>query len=404
MWDARTVLHGFQANSSIRAGIWAKPPSHFLQPTWLNPTGCLLGAPAAMAALSLPWRHSGDSSGVEKALIDSADSTHQTEMETWKERVQTMKRLLIAFFACAIFAACPAFSQSNGMNIVFIPKSSDQDFWVFMREGVDKAVREVGNISLTWRGPSYNDDTDAQISILKAYSRPGVDAIIIVPTDRVRLQEPIRKAAALGIKIVVVDSAVDGNGYQSFITTDNYDAGTLAAKRLSEVLHAQGKVVVFRTVAGSASTEERARGFVEYLKKTSPGMVIVADQYGGGSRGKALHSATRLLGATPRIDGIFAVNESAIDGMLRALRAAGRAGKVKLVGFDATDFLVEGLKNREIDGLVVQDPRQMGYLAIKAAIAAINNVPGTKKTIFTGTAMVTPENYQNQEIKTLLAP
>lgn len=315
-----------------------------------------------------------------------------------------MKRLLIAFLVCTVFSACPAFSQGNGVNIVFIPKSSDQDFWVFMREGVDKAIREAGNVSLTWRGPSYNDDTDAQINILKAYTRPGVDAIVIVPTDRVLLQEPISKAAALGIKIVVVDSAVDGNDYQSFITTDNYDAGTLAAKRISEVLNARGNVVVFRTVAGSASTEERARGFREYLKKNSPKMVIVADQYGGGSRGKALHSATRLLAVTPRIDGIFAVNESAIDGMLRAVRAAGLAGKIKLVGFDATDFLIEGLRNREIDGLVVQDPRQMGYLAIKAAIAAVSNAPGTKKTIFTGTAMVTPENYQNQEIKTLLAP
>jgi ribose transport system substrate-binding protein len=315
-----------------------------------------------------------------------------------------MKRLLIIFLVGAIFSACPAFSQSNGVSVVFIPKSSDQDFWVFMREGVDKAIREAGNVSLTWRGPSYNDDTDAQINILKAYSRPGVDAIIIVPTDRVRLREPISKAAALGIKIVVVDSAVDGNDYQAFITTDNYDAGTLAAKRLSELLNAQGNVVVFRTVAGSASTEERAKGFIEYIKKTSPKMVIVADQYGGGSRGKALHGASRLLAGTPRIDGVFAVNESASDGMLRALRAAGLAGKVKLVGFDATDFLIDGLRNRDVNGLVVQDPRQMGYLAIKAAIAAINNVPVTKKTIFTGTAMVTPENYQNQEIKTLLAP
>ncbi|MBP6655305.1 MAG: substrate-binding domain-containing protein [Propionivibrio sp.] len=323
-----------------------------------------------------------------------------------------MKRLFLIFLACvalsasssASLAASPAVSPNKNLNVVFIPKSSDQDYWVFMRDGVDKGIREAGNVSLTWRGPSYNDDTDSQINILRAYTRPGIDAIIIAPTDRARLLEPVKKAAALGIKIIVVDSAVDGNAHQNFITTDNYVAGALAAKHMSDLLNAQGNVVVFRTVEGSASTDDRARGFVDYLKKTSPKMVIVADSYGGGSRGKALHSAAKLLESTPDIDGIFAVNESSIDGMLRALRTAGRAGKIKLIGFDSTDFLIEGMEKREVNGLVVQNPRQMGYLAIKAAIAAINNASGAEKNLFTEATMVTPENYRDREIKALLVP
>lgn len=315
-----------------------------------------------------------------------------------------MKKYLLLVFLSLVFMLPLAQSKDEDLNIVFIPKSSDQDFWTFMRQGVEEGIRERGNISLTWRGPSYNDDTDAQIKILQEYTRPGIDAIIIAPTDRVRLANPVRKAATLGIKVIVVDSAIDGSDYRSFITTDNYSAGKLAAKQLSALLGARGNILVFRTVAGSASTDDRAKGFIDQLKSSSPTMTIIADEYGGGSRGKALHSANKILESIHNIDGLFAVNESASDGMLRALRSAGLAGKVRFIGFDSTPFLLEGLEKQEIDGLIVQNPRQMGYLGIKAAIAAVDESPVKDRTIFTNTTMVTRENYKKPDIQKLLIP
>lgn len=315
----------------------------------------------------------------------------------------SIKKSLLALLVCLFFIVQPTTAKEKSMNIVFIPKSSDQIFWDIMRTGVNEALSEIGNISLTWRGPAYNDDTDAQIRILQIYTRPGIDAIVIAPTDRQRLVEPIKKAADQGIKVIVVDSAFNGTSYQNFITTDNYASGQLAAKHLAESLHKQGNVVVFRIVAGSASTDDRAQGFINYIHEHAPSIKIVADIYGGGSRGKARHSADELLKRLPDIDGIFAVNESSTDGVLRALRNAGRAQKTKLVGFDSSDFLFDGLEKHDVDALVVQDPRQMGYLSIKAAVAAINNASIKDKTIFTPAKLVTLENHQTPEIRKLIS-
>jgi ribose transport system substrate-binding protein len=324
-----------------------------------------------------------------------------------------MNKRLLMMFACMMMVFAPALAKDKDINVVFIPKSSDQTFWTFMRQGVEKAIQEIGNVTLTWRGPAYNDDTDSQIKILGVYTRPDVDAIIIVPTDRTRLVAPVNKAVAMGIKVIVVDSALDSNLVRNFITTDNYAAGRLAAERLSTLLNGQGKVLLFRTVAGSASTDDRANGFIDYLKTNSPKITIAADEYGGGSKGKAYHKAVDLQSVLQQVDGIFAVNESASEGMLRALREAGMAGKKKFIGFDATDFLLDGLEKQEIDGLIVQDPRQMGYLGLKAAVAAVKNTPVTalKKnaspndtTIYTEAKMVTLENYRKPEIQMLLVP
>ncbi|TXH64726.1 MAG: LacI family transcriptional regulator [Tolumonas sp.] len=314
------------------------------------------------------------------------------------------KNLLTAlFFLQFLFFSDSSYTKN--MNIVFIPKSSDQVFWDIMRSGVNDGLREFDTIDLTWRGPSYNDDTDAQIKILKAYTHPGVDAIIIAPTDKQQLVEPVKKAAAQGIKIIIVDSAFNGSVQQNYISTDNYLSGQLAAKRMAATLNNAGNVVIFRIVKDSASTESRAQGFIDHLQKNSPDIKIIGDIYAGGSRGKVLYNASDYLtkiSSTHHIDGIFAVNESATDGVLRASRNMGIAGKVKLVGFDYTDYLVQGLENKDVDSLIIQDPRRMGYLSIKAAVEAIKNTPIKEKIIFTETKLVTKDNYKTPEIITLM--
>jgi len=288
------------------------------------------------------------------------------------------------------------------LHLVFIPKASDQIFWDVMRAGVDKAVQEDGHIRLTWRGPTHNDDVDSQIKILQLYSKPGVEAILVAATDRTRLAEPVRRAVAQGIPVVAIDSGLDGSQHSNFVTSNNYAGGQLAAKSLAEALNNKGRVVVLRTVAGSASTDDRAKGFQDYMKANAPAITVVADVYGGGSTGKARQNAVQLINVNQPLDGVFTVNETATDGMLRALRDIGQAGKLQFIGFDATDFLMDGLKKQEIRGLVIQNPAQMGYRGIQAAAAAARGQPIKEKVIFTDTTLVTLSNYQNPDIQKMM--
>lgn len=315
-----------------------------------------------------------------------------------------MKKWPFVLLLCVIcLGGWPPAAFCKELNIVFIPKSRDQDFGTFMRQGVDTAMAEDGAVHLTWRGPAHNDDIDSQIDILRLYSRADIDAIIIVPTDRVRLMDPVRKAAALGVKIVVVDSALGGAWHTNFVGTDNHAAGRLAAERMVALLNGQGTVLVMRTVSGSGLTDDRANGFVNYLAKNAPRITVV-DEYGGGTRGKVSRAGVAALAKYPRLDAVFAVNESASDGMLRALRQTGQAGKTRLIGFDTSEFLLEGLRKREIHGLVLQNPRQMGYRGMKAAIAAARGAPVKERDIVTDAIMVSLENHLKPEIQSLLVP
>jgi ribose transport system substrate-binding protein len=103
------------------------------------------------------------------------------------------------------------------------------------------------------------------------------------------------------------------------------------------------------------------------------------------------------------VDGIFCPNESTTFGMLLALRKAGAAGKVKFIGFDSSAKLVEGLRQGHIDGLVLQNPFNMGYLAVKTMTRHIRGEK-VEPRIDTGARLVTRENLDTPDVKELVAP
>jgi ribose transport system substrate-binding protein len=89
--------------------------------------------------------------------------------------------------------------------------------------------------------------------------------------------------------------------------------------------------------------------------------------------------------------------------MLLALQDIGRAGKIRLVGFDAGQTLVEALRAGQLDGLVVQNPMRMGYLGVKTMVDHLNGRP-VERRVDTGVTLVTPQNLDAPDVKELLNP
>lgn len=307
------------------------------------------------------------------------------------------------FFALLLAFGGSGLLWGKDTTLVVIPKSEDQDYWKFVRRGVERAIAEVGHVRLVWRGPAYNDDTAEQIKIVQRYTSGDTDAILLCPTDRDQLVPAVKAAAEKGIPVVVFDSALSGSFHQGFVATNNREAGKLAARALVSDLGTAGRVLILRTTQGSDSTDQRAEGFREELKLEAPGMAVVADVWGGGSAGKDYHSARDLLTAWPQPTAIFTVNESATLGMIQALEERGWAGKVPLWGFDASGPLLAALDRGEVRGLVVQDPDAMGYQATKMALDLLGgNRP--RETRWTDAILVTRANRNEPPIQKLLVP
>jgi ribose transport system substrate-binding protein len=173
---------------------------------------------------------------------------------------------------------------------------------------------------------------------------------------------------------------------------------------MGKLLGGKGKVLMLRYQEGSASTEAREQGFLDAIKAGFPGITVISsDQHAGPTRDTAKRVSENVLNRHTDIQGIFCVNESSAAGMLLALQDLGRAGKVKFIGFDAHPVFVEAMKKGEMHGFVLQNPFEMGYLAVKTAVQHLQGQQ-VAPVIDTGVQVVTTENVDTPEITRVLQP
>jgi len=246
-----------------------------------------------------------------------------------------------------------------------IPKATAHLFFVSVHEGVDRAAKEF-NLDVIWNGPSDETDHTRQIQIVDSMIAQSVAGIAISATDERALVAPLERASLAGIPIVIFDSAVAVDNYISFIATDNFGAGCLAARNLAQLVAGKGDVAMIQQKPGGASTGLREQGFEETLAKQAPDVKIVARQFSMGDRAKARAVAENILTAQPNLAGIFASSEASSIGTIQALRSRHLGGRCKLITFDDSDMHREALKEGTIDLMLVQDPSRLGYEAVKA--------------------------------------
>jgi ribose transport system substrate-binding protein len=301
--------------------------------------------------------------------------------------------VLLAFAA----AGC---SRQPSRVIGVVPKGSSHVFWQTVHAGAIKAGGETG-YEIEWNAPAQEGDRSRQIAIVEAMINQRVSGIALAPNDRSALSAVVERATASGIPVMIFDSGIDTPKRLGYVGTDNREGGRVAARRLAAALDGKGKVAVISDNPGSASTTERDEGFMEVMR-ASPGVRVLEVQFCEASRAKARTISENLLAAHSDLAGIFADHENAIAGAVLALKARDLRG-VKLVGFDASEPLVQDLREGWIDALAVQNPFRMGYDAVRSIAAKLAGgmVPAS---IDTGVALVRREDLGRPEIHDLLFP
>jgi len=314
--------------------------------------------------------------------------------------------LLFAAAGCGPSGSPPGGSApaaAKPVTIAVIPKGMTHEFWKSIHAGAARAAGDLG-VTILWKGPQKEDDRAQQITVVEDVISRGVSGIVLAPLDDRALVRPVRDAVAEKIPVLIIDSGLQGGGFLSFVATDNFRGGVLAARRLGELLGGRGRIFLVRYQEGSASTAERERGFLETIAREFPAVAFLArDQYAGPTTESAYQLGENLLGRFPDVEGVFCPNESSTFGMLRALQESRLAGKVKFVGFDASPKLVQGLRDGHIHGLVLQNPVKMGYLGVSLLVRALRGETIPDR-VDTGATLATRENMEGAEIRALLSP
>jgi ribose transport system substrate-binding protein len=295
------------------------------------------------------------------------------------------------------------------LTIAVVPKGTTHEFWRAIHAGAVQAAQELSasgdSVKIIWKGPLREDDREQQVQVVEGFTSQGVSGIVLAPLDNRALVRPVEEAKGAGVPTVIIDSGLESDQIVSFVATDNYKGGELCAERLGTLLGGKGKVLLLRYQEGSASTTEREKGFTDKIKSAYPGITLVSsDQYAGATRETAKRASENLLNRFGNeLAGIFTPNESSTDGMLLALQDIDKAGKIRLVGFDASQTLLDAMRAHKLDGVAVQDPIKMGYLGVKTMVAHLKKQP-VEKRIDTGVSLVTPETLDLPATQELVHP
>ncbi|MBC7773061.1 MAG: substrate-binding domain-containing protein [Pyrinomonadaceae bacterium] len=330
-----------------------------------------------------------------------------------------MRRLILPVFLCGLLAFSTSCSERPTtvkkaplpggnkdplrLRLAVIPKGTTHVFWKSVERGAKKAGEDL-DIDIVWKGPITENDAAGQIQVVQQFTADGVSGIVLAPLDHQALVNPVKAAREKNIHVVIFDSALDGEAgkdFATFVATNNRQAGKLGGQHLAELLGGKGNVVLLRYLAGSASTDEREKGFLDAIAQNKEMKVLVDNKYAGATGEEAKTQALNLLDQIKEAQGVFCPNESSTFGMLIALRQSNLIGKVKLVGFDASPPLIEALRNGEIAALVVQDPTGMGYKAVQALADSIRGVK-LEPIMDTGAVLVTKQNIETEQVKKLL--
>jgi ABC-type sugar transport system substrate-binding protein len=122
-------------------------------------------------------------------------------------------------------------------RIAVIPKGTTHEFWKSVHAGAARAAKEAGNVEIFWKGPLHENDAEGQINVVQEFITKKVDGLVLAPLDSQALVAAVTDAKLQGIPTVIFDSGLaDESIIVSYVATDNYHGGALAAHRLAEVL------------------------------------------------------------------------------------------------------------------------------------------------------------------------
>lgn len=292
-----------------------------------------------------------------------------------------MKRsLIVILIVAATFANCSkheppsATSGAQSFTVAVIPQGSTHEFWKSIHAGALKAAEDLAKqhtgVKVIWQAPLREDDREQQVQIVESLTTQHVSGIVLAPFDKNALVRPVEEATRAGIPVVVIDSALESKDPISFVASDNHHGGELAGEEMARLLGGKGKVLLLRYQEGVFSTEQREKGFTDAIAKHPGIQLISSNQYAGATRDTGKSAAENLLNRYgSEIDGLFTPNESSTAGALLALEDAGKAGKIKFIGFDSSDIFTQAMHAGKLNGVVVQNPFRMGELGVKTLIA-----------------------------------
>jgi ribose transport system substrate-binding protein len=270
-------------------------------------------------------------------------------------------------------------------RVALVLKTLNNPFFIDMQRGAEEAARRL-DVDLIVQAAERETDVEKQMQIIENLIQARVGALAVTPSGSREIVPAIGKANEAGIPVVIVDTRLDRSTAEvaavrtvSFVGSDNYRGGQLIGEYLVKASGGKATAAILEGIPGHDTGDQRVKGFRDALKAT-PGVRVVASQTANWERDQGFTVFQNMLQANPAIDTVFACNDMMALGAIEAIAAAGKAGRIRVLGFDAVEDARKAIAAGTMAATVAQFPDEMGRVAVEAAVKAIKGEPVAAET------------------------
>jgi ribose transport system substrate-binding protein len=292
-------------------------------------------------------------------------------------------RLLAVSLMAALGTLAPlqsSFADAQKPKVALVMKSLANEFFLTMEDGAKAyQIEHSADFDLVSNGIKDESDTANQIRIVEQMIVSKVDALVIAPADSKALVPVIKKAMDAGIKVVNIDNQLDPDVLKSkklqvpFVGPDNRKGAKLVGDYLAQQLKAGDQVGIIEGVPTTTNAQMRTAGFRDAMDAAQ--MKIVSVQSGNWEIDKGNAVASAMLNEYPDLKALLAGNDSMALGAVSAVRAAGKAGKVQVVGYDNINAIKPMLKDGRVLATADQFAARQAVFGIETALKLVRGEP-----------------------------
>jgi ribose transport system substrate-binding protein len=310
-----------------------------------------------------------------------------------------MKKYLLATSILAgLGFVAPAMAQTKP-TISVIVKDTTSVYWQTVLAGARKAGQDLG-VDVAALGAQT--DVPGQIDLLKKAADSHPTAIVIAPVQSAALGRPIEEAAKLVKIIVAIDSTANTKALTSSVTTDELQAGRVAADTLAAAItktyaDTEGDVAII-----TASPDASVAGFREQVGKKYRALNVLPDKVAESQAANGASVIKDLVADDRDLRGVFVSDAILAEGASQVIY--NKSGdSIQYVVLGADDKLLKSVQDGTVAALLVRDPFRIGYEGVKTALAATKGetVP---PTIDIGMSVITKANMNSARSQQLLNP
>ena len=288
---------------------------------------------------------------------------------------------LITVFALPVHAA-------DKPVVGLVMKSLANEFFKTMEEGARKFAAEDGTFELIPVGMNSETDIDTQVAAMENFVVKKVDLIVVAPADSVGMVTSVKRAIDAGITVVNFDVTLDKQALKKaglpedflFVGPDNAVGAQIVGDHLGKTLGNGAKVLIIEGNPGADNAKQRKEGFMRSVKKFD--LQLLDSKTAHWETEEANTLMTNLLTKYPDVQGIMCANDSMALGVEKAIAAAGKTGKIQIVGFDNIGAVQNLIKEGKVLATIDQFGPEMAANAIKIGMRILEGetLSGWQKT------------------------